>query len=32
MSIALFAQDDWRMLPRLTLNLGMRWEDRDAGA
>lgn len=25
--IALFAQDDWRILPRLTLNIGLRWED-----
>ena len=24
--IALFAQDDWRILPRLTLNIGLRWE------
>jgi hypothetical protein len=23
---ALYVQDDWQMLPRLTLNLGMRWE------
>lgn len=32
--IAFFAQDDWRILPRLTLNLGFRWEgetpERDA--
>ncbi len=24
--IAAFVQDDWRILPRLTLNLGFRWE------
>jgi hypothetical protein len=24
--IALFAQDDWRLTPKLTFNLGLRWE------
>jgi len=24
--LAFFFQDDWRILPRLTINLGMRWE------
>jgi hypothetical protein len=24
--MAFFAQDDWRILPKLTLNLGIRWE------
>jgi hypothetical protein len=26
MDVAFFAQDDWRILPRLTLNLGLRYE------
>lgn len=25
-NIAVFAQDDWRLTPRLTVNLGLRWE------
>jgi hypothetical protein len=24
--VGVFAQDDWKMLPRLTLNLGVRWD------
>jgi len=25
-AMALYAQDDWRVMPRLTINLGIRWE------
>jgi hypothetical protein len=30
-SMALFLQDDWRIMPKLTLNLGFRWEGETPG-